>query len=191
MRPISTRASPGVGAAASCSRAATSTASFSASSAMRSMTLRSSRTLPGQGRRDSQSMASSSKRSLRGRLLDEGERELRDVLGALGEGGHGDGDDVQAIEEVLAEAALGDAVLEVDVGRGEHAREQRSLLLGAERAEAPVLEDAQELGLELAGHLGDLVEQDRARAGELELAADAALGAREGAALVAEDRATR
>ena len=67
------------------------------------------------------------------------------------------------------------------------ARAERPLGLGAERAEAPVLEDAQELGLELDGHLGDLVEQDRAGAGELELAADAALGAGERAALVAED----
>ncbi len=101
--------------------------------------------------------------------------------------GQGDGDDVEAVEEVLAEAALGDALLEVDVGRGEDAGAQGQLALGAERAEAAVLEDAEELGLELGGHLGDLVEEERAGADLLELAADAALGAGERAALVAED----
>ena len=64
---------------------------------------------------------------------------------------------------------------------------ERELGLGAERAEAPVLEDAEELGLELGGQLADLVEEEGAGAGELELAADAPLGAGEGAALVAEE----
>ena len=57
----------------------------------------------------------------------------------------------------------------------------------AERAKAAVFQDAQELGLEVDRHLGDLVEQHRAAARQLELAARAPLGAREGAALVAED----
>ena len=98
-----------------------------------------------------------------------------------------DGDDVEAVVEVLAEAPLGDAALQIDVRRGEDAGPERALFLGAERAEAAVLEDAQELGLELDRHLGDLVEQDRPAARELELPARAPLGAREGAALVPED----
>ena len=48
------------------------------------------------------------------------------------------------------------------MGRGEDARAERELLLGAERTEPAILEHAQELGLELGGHLGDLVEQERA-----------------------------
>ena len=53
------------------------------------------------------------------------------------------------------------------------------------------LEHAQELGLELRRHLCDLVEKQRPRARELKLPADAAFGAGEGAALVAEDESTR
>ena len=90
----------------------------------------------------------------------------------------GYGDHVEPVEEVLAEAPLGDALLEIDVRRREDAGAQRALRLGAERAEAPVLEDAQELRLQVDRHLGDLVEQQGARARELELAARAALGAR-------------
>src|SRR5438270_307656 len=93
----------------------------------------------------------------------------------------------RSLDPSLSGKAQGDAVLEVDVGGGDDAGPERELVLGAERAEGAVFEDAEELGLELGGHLGDLVEQQRARAGELELAADAALGAGEGAALVAED----
>ena len=66
-----------------------------------------------------------------------------------------------------------------------------SSCLGAERPEPAIFEHAQELGLELGRHLGDLVEQERAPARQLELPAHAPIGAGERAALVPEDRATR
>jgi hypothetical protein len=57
-----------------------------------SMTLRSSRTLP-----------------------------ARDVLGPLPQRRHVDGEDVEAVVEVLAEAALSDLVCQVTIGRGDNA----------------------------------------------------------------------
>ena len=84
MRSISMRASPARGRVRRAPRAsATSIVSLSASSAMRSMTLRSSRTLPGHGRRSSQAIALSVKRSLRGSSRGERGDELGDVLDAL------------------------------------------------------------------------------------------------------------
>ena len=53
---------------------------------------------------------------------------------------------------------------EIDVRRREDARAHRELGLRTERAERAIFEHAQELGLELGGHLGDLVEQERAAA---------------------------
>ena len=137
---------------------------------MRSTTLRSSRTLPGQGRRSSHAIAFSVKRSFRGQLGGERGDELGDVLAALRQRRHVERHDVEPVVEVLAEAALGDASLQVDVRRREDARLERALLLGAERPEATVFEHAQELRLEIDRHLGDLVEKHacrrpRARAG--------------------------
>ena len=96
--------------------------------------------------------------------------EERDVLAATPERRHLDRHDAEAIEEVLAELARGDRLLEGPVGRGDDAHVD--LLRGdaADRLEAAVLEDAQELHLELRAHLPDLVEEDRAAVGELEAA---------------------
>ena len=58
----------------------------------------------------------------------------------------------------------------------------------AEAGDDALLEHAQELGLHVERHVADLVEQDGAARGELELARVAlGAGAREGALLVAEE----
>ena len=59
--------------------------------------------------------------------------------------------------------------------------------LGAEAAEALLLDDAQQLGLGADRHLADLVEQQRAFLCQLEAAGAALDGAGEGALFVAED----
>src|SRR5258708_4978479 len=113
--------------------------------------------------------------------------ELGDVLVAFRKGRNRDGHDVEPVEEVLTEAPLGDAALQVD-GRGrEDAGPQGNARLRPDGAKAPLLEHPQQLGLQLHGHLGDLVEENRPAPRELELAPDPAVRAGERATLVSEE----
>ena len=97
------------------------------------------------------------------------------------------GDDVEAVVEVLAELALPDAVLEVFVCRRDEAEIALDGLCGPEAIDELLLENAQELGLHLQRKLADLVEEDRPLMGKLELARlSLVAGPREGARLVAE-----
>ncbi len=70
-----------------------------------------------------------------------------------------------------------------------HPDVHRLLPLAAERAERPLLQHAQQLGLRGRRHLGDLVEEQRAAVGEFEAALAARDGAGERALLVAEQLA--
>src|SRR5439155_1077824 len=79
--------------------------------------------------------------------------------------------------------------VEVLVGGGDDAHVGPDRIAAADARELALLEHAQELRLERERHVGDLVQEERAARGDLELA-DAPLDrAREGAALVAEELA--
>jgi hypothetical protein len=74
-----------------------------------------------------------------------------------------DADDVQAVEEVLAESAAADELVEVAVGGGHEAHvDVEHLLAAADRPHLAVLEHAQQLHLQRRRELGDLVEEQRA-----------------------------
>ena len=60
-------------------------------------------------------------------------------------------------------------------------------MVPAQALELPRLQDAQQLQLELTGHVPDLVEEERSFAGELEPADSSSDGAREGTLLVPEE----
>ena len=79
-------------------------------------------------------------------------------------GGTCDAHDVDAVEEVFAEALLFDLGLEVAVGRRQDARVERLLRVAADGPDRALLQRAQELGLHARGHLADLVEEERALA---------------------------
>ena len=122
-----------------------------------------------------------------GEFGEETRGEGKDVLGAFAQGGEVNLENGEAVEEVFAEAAGFDFVVEVAVGGGEEARGGVVFAVGADALEASVLGDAEELGLELRGHLGDFVEEQGAGAGFLE-AADALVdGTGEGAFFVTEE----
>ncbi len=106
--------------------------------------------------------------------------------GTLGERGNRHGEHVEAIEQVLAELAARDQLREVGVRRGDDAPAEARDRRRADRAEAPRLEHAQQLGLQRQRQLGDLVEEQRSLAHQREVAVLAAIGAGERAALVAE-----
>jgi hypothetical protein len=100
-----------------------------------------------------------------------------------------DRDDADAVEEVLAEAALGHQVREVGVRGGDHPGVHRDLPAAAEPLDPVVLQEAEELDLEGRRQLADLVEEEGAAVRRLDAAAALGVGAGEGALLVAEELA--
>src|SRR5205823_3027612 len=120
-------------------------------------------------------------------LLEEEMREEGDVLEALAQRRHLDGEDIEAVVEVLAHPPVADGLLRIAVRRGDDARVDVDLLVAADAPELPLLEHAQELDLQLDRHLRDLVEKDRAALGHLEVALALPDGVGERALFVTED----
>ena len=85
-------------------------------------------------------------------------------------------EDIQTVEQIVAQMALGDRVLRLFIGRSQHAHIDRGFALAAQAAQLAVFEHAQQLRLRADRHLADFVEQQRAAFGQFE-AADAALRA--------------
>jgi len=119
-------------------------------------------------------------------LCEEVAGQQGDILGTLPQRRHLDGDDVEAVVEVLAERAGVHAGLWVAVGGGEDADVDVDGGGGADAGDLALLDDPQELDLGAGAELGELVEEDRAAAGGLEVAGAGGHRACEGAALVAE-----
>ena len=143
------------------------------STTARSMTFSSSRTLPGQSYSMQQVQRLGRQLEvglvvLLAVLLEEVLREQRNVVLALAQRRQLHGDDVQPVEQVLAELAFVHHVPQVDVGRGDDPHVDLDRLDAAEAHELALLDDAQQLGLRLERDVADLVEEDRALVGELE-----------------------
>ena len=122
-------------------------------------------------------------------VFDEILGEQDDVALALGEGRHHDGEDVQAVVQVLAEELLLHQLLEVAAGGGEEAHVGMQFLVAADAREGAFLQEPQELDLGLHGQVADLVEEERAAVGGLRASDAAADRARERALLMAEELA--
>ena len=116
-------------------------------------------------------------------------RQRRDVAAALAQRRQQDVDDVQAIEQILAEATLGDLLLQVAVGRGDQADVGRDGLIATHAFELAFLQHAQELHLGRRRDVADFVEEQRAAVGLLEATLASAIRAGVRAALVAEQLA--
>ncbi len=121
--------------------------------------------------------------------VDEMADEGRDVLFAFAEGGQADGEDVEAVEEVLAETAGGNFGLEVAVGGGDDAEVDLFPLEGADGAEFPLLNEAEEFDLHLERQVADFVEEGGAAIGKFDETAFVLGGAAEGSLDVTEELA--
>ena len=97
--------------------------------------------------------------------------------------------DVEAIVEILPKAARLDLALEIAVGGRDDARRDLDGPVAADSHHLPFFEHAKQLGLRRQRQLSDLVEEQRSGAGVLERAPAQPIGARERAALVAEQLA--
>ncbi len=111
----------------------------------------------------------------------------RDVFGALAERGDLDGKNIQAVVEVTAEGALGDALRKIHVGGGDDADVHALRAIAAEPLEFLLLKHAKKFRLKFEGKVADFVEEERAAVGEFEAADFLADGAGERSALVAEE----
>ena len=120
------------------------------------------------------------------RLADEVLHEMRNVLPPLAQRRQAQRDDVQSVKQVFPERALAHRGPQVGIGGREHADVHGDRPLAAHPLDLPLLEHAQELGLQLEAQRADLVQEDRPAVRQLEPAEPSRVGAREGAALVAE-----
>ena len=119
-------------------------------------------------------------------LLQEEAGQRRDVFLALAQRRQAQADDVEAMEQVFAERAGLDPLLQVLVRGGDDAHVAAHRVVAADAIELAVGEHAQQARLQVERHVADLVEEERAAVGLLEAAAARGLRAGEGAALVAE-----
>ena len=94
--------------------------------------------------------------------------------------------DIEAVQQVGAEAAVGDQRFQVLVGGGDHAHVDADQFAPADAEELALGQHAQQARLQRQRHVADLVEEQRAAVGLLEAADVAALRTGEGAGLVAE-----
>jgi len=86
--------------------------------------------------------------------------ERRDVLRPGPQRRERDGDHVEAVEEVLAEALRRHALAQVAVRRGDHPHVHLALAHVADRAHHAALQHVEQLGLQGRRHLADLVEEE-------------------------------
>src|SRR2546427_553387 len=98
-----------------------------------------------------------------------------------------DGEDVQAVVEVFAEALLLDEASEVAVRRGDQADVDLARPGAADTLELLLLEDPEELWLEFQRDLPHLIEEERAAMGHLEASDLLRDGPGEGTPLVTEE----
>ena len=111
---------------------------------------------------------------------------FRDILLALVEGREGDGDDVEAIEEILAEHSFLDGSFEVAMGGGNDADIDGDGFPAADALDDFFLQDAKQLALQGEIHIADFIEENRAVLSLLEAADAAGIRPGKGAAFVAE-----
>src|SRR5262249_40610003 len=122
-------------------------------------------------------------------LVDQEMDQQGNVFLALPQWRQRDGEDAEAIVEVLAERLLSDCLEQIAVGGGQDADIDLDRRAAAYPAGFAALQDAQQLDLRLGRDLADLVEENGATVGQLEAAAAPGDGAGEGPFLMAKQLA--
>src|SRR5688500_8750462 len=116
-------------------------------------------------------------------------RELRDVGAAFTQRWNAQRVDVEAEEEIVAEAALRHLRLQLAIGGGDDARRNRYWSRRADAHDLSLLERPKQLRLCRKGKLADLVEKERPLPRDLERAFARCVRAGECATFVAEQLA--
>ena len=100
--------------------------------------------------------------------LDEVPDQARDVVGPIAKRRQRDGKHAEPVIEVGPEPPLGHGGFEVDVGGGDDPHVDAARPRRSDALEFPLLQHAQQLGLELGLQIADFVEEDRAAVSQLE-----------------------
>jgi hypothetical protein len=103
-------------------------------------------------------------------LFDEVACQQRDVHGAFAQRRYGQGDDIEPVVEVFAEAPLANQLQQIALGRADQTDVDADRRLPADAFEFLLLNDAQQFDLEVQRDVVDLVDQQAAAVGELEAA---------------------
>ena len=120
-------------------------------------------------------------------FVEESVQQRRNVLRALAERRNHNRDDVDPIEEVLAESTFADARLKIGVGCADDPGAESDRRLAADAVKLALFEQAQELCLESRSEIADLVQKKRALAGSFGIAEVTRLRTGERAAFVTEN----
>jgi hypothetical protein len=112
--------------------------------------------------------------------------QRQDVVATVAQSGNVDLEHVEAIVEVLAELTVSDRRPQIAVRRRQDPHVGLQDLRSADPLEFAFLEHTEELRLQDGSHLGDLVEEERPSCSLLQPSDLPGDGAREGAALMAE-----
>ena len=115
--------------------------------------------------------------------------QQQDVVAAIAKRRQLERHDVQAEVEVLPKPLRPHQIGQVLIRGGEHADVGVNRSAAADANDRLFFEHAQQLGLAGEAHVADLVEEQRAAGGQLELAGPRFVGVGEGALLVAEELA--
>ncbi len=122
-------------------------------------------------------------------LFEEIPRQQQHVTAALTQRRHRQRVDTQAVVQIGAKTPGAYLGGEVTVGGGDHPHVDTMLAVRADPLQLPALQHAQQLGLHRQWQLADLVEEQAAAVGQLELATALVHRAGEGATHVAEQLA--
>ena len=89
--------------------------------------------------------------------------------------------DLESVVEIGAKAAFGHLLLQIPVGGGDEAHIHPQRPIGADTLDLALLQGPQQLGLQAEGQFADLVQEQGATVGQLELAGPITDGTGEGA----------
>ena len=88
---------------------------------------------------------------------------MRNLLAPLAQRRHVNPDHAEPVVEILAELSLGDPLLEIGVGRREHAHVDRLRPRFPDRHDLALLEESQQLRLDVERQVADFVEEQACR----------------------------
>ena len=93
-----------------------------------------------------------------------------EVVRPLAQGGDSQGNDVQAVVEILSKAAFANGLLRVHIGGGNDSDVNRDRIAPTDPIDLALLQDSEQLCLQVNGDLRYFIQEQRAAVGKFKLA---------------------
>ena len=126
---------------------------------------------------------------LLGTLLQKVPRQCKHVLAAFTQGGQAQANHIEAMVQIFAEHAVLDALLQVLMGRSNHAQVGLDRIVAAHAVKMTVAQYAQQAGLQVRRHVANFIKKQRSALGLFKAAPAHGLRASKCTAFVAEQLA--